>query len=178
MLSYKIGDDLYQAYMLDGSIVLMNAEGEIVSTMNKSLTQVGSYFVGETAIYDLSLEKVQDLKDPDVSYQVLGETILVTTKQNSKEYTVVAFRDGETKTIYTHTKDSETTLEINAEFGYYCIIDETENYKYYNEKGAELVVTKRPLEAVYANDYFTTLLLVGHPVEVLVDKPVYYVFSK
>lgn len=172
----KIADDLYKVELMSGGVALVNGAGEVQKIVNNELNQVGAYFVGENAIYDLSLNKVQDLKDPDVSYKTVGESIFVTTKINSKEYKVVALRDGKTTDVYTQTKDSKTKFVLGD--GYYYIVNEANDYKYYTVTGEELVTTKRALEVVKASDESCVAILKGLPIDIATEKVVYYAFTK
>ena len=176
----KIDDNLYAVSLIGGGYVLINAEGEAIASMNVMLEQVGDYFIGEDAIYSLDLEKEVNLKDPDVSYVVLGESILVTTKTSSKTYEVELLRDGVTKSVYTHTKNDETSLIVEEDYGYYYIVEESEDvttYEYYNELGTKLVTTKRPLAVRNSSYRYGTLLLSAAPVEEGQDV-IYYAFVK
>ncbi len=188
-IPFKVSDDLYAVYMLDGGIALINAKGDVLNRLNNYLDQVGKYFIGEDAIYNLSLEKVQDLKDPDVSYKVFGESIFVTKKTDSKTFTVELLLNGETTTVYSQDKDSKTTFGFGVkksaltgsieDYGYYYVKNEAGDYTYYNEKGTALLTTTRYLVPTdCASESVHTLVLVGMPADPLTQKVVYYSFTK
>ncbi len=188
----KIDDDLYSVYMLNGGIALVNGKGKIQNMINNPMDQIGAYFIGNDAIYTLSLEKVQDLKDPDVSYKIMGESIFVTKRTDSKTFSVELLRDGETKTVYSQNKDSKTRFQWGmtvADLGddgveyyyhdYYYIVNEAGDYTYYNEEGEQLVVTKRLLTpTAYESEENCVFVLTGVPNDPLTEKVVYYVFIK
>ena len=172
----KIADDLYAVELVSGAIALVNGEGEIQTTISSYLDQVGAYWVGEDAIYDLSLNKVKDLKNPDVSYRVMNDSIFVTTKTSSEEYTVELLRDGKVSEVYKHREDDKTRFALGE--GYYYIVNEADDYKYYTIDGKELITTKRALYIVMSSDDSGVAVLRGLPMDSETDKVVYYVFSK
>ena len=181
-LPEKIADDLYSVELMSGAVALVNGEGEVQKIVSGDLRRIGAYFVGEDAIYDLSLNVVQSLKDPDVSYELLSDSIFVTTKTNSKEYKVVLLCDGKTTDVYTHEKDSQTRFAFGT--GYYYIVNEADGsneYKYYTMDGKELVTTDRELRLVKYSYDTCVAILAGYPNGVMIPEDVvvdYYVFSK
>jgi hypothetical protein len=181
-LPEKIADDLYSVDLMSGAIALVNGAGEVQKIVSGDLRRIGAYFVGEDAIYDLSLNVVQSLKDPDVSYEFLRDSILVTTKTNSKEYKIVLLCDGKTTDVYTHEKDAKTRFAFGT--GYYYIVNEANGsteYKYYTMDGKEMVTTDRELRLVKYSYDTCVAIFAGYPNGEMIPEDVvvdYYVFSK
>lgn len=175
-LPTKIADDLYSVTMLDGGVTLIDSEGTIVHSMNTALPVVGDYFVGTKAIYDMDLKKVYDLTEKDVELlATMGDTILIKIGDDEK-YKIIALRDGQEKEIYSHNKKSTSEFTIIAD-SIYCIMDDNENYAYYNEEGTRILSTTTELIEIHTSYEHDKIVVVSIP-QSFDEEPIYIVFSK
>lgn len=177
-LPTKIADGLYSVPMLDGGVTIVDAKGNVVHSMNNSLSVVGNYFVGDRSIYDMDLKSVYDLSKKDVEiFDTLGDTILIKSGADD-DYKIISLRAGEEKVIYTYNESSTSSFEV-IDDSVYCIMDDNGNYSYYNEAGTKLISTTNELTAIHTSYEHDKIVLVSVPEEITdTDKVTYFVFSK
>ncbi|MBQ8331223.1 MAG: hypothetical protein IJX94_01820 [Clostridia bacterium] len=158
-LPSKIGDDVYLVQTLYGS-ALMNGKGKLLESFYNSnvLRPVGDYLVGARTIYNLQMEVVYDLSENDATVtSIMGNTVYV-KKNTNTGYEIIAFLDGENKTIYTHTETTKTTLTF-LDGEYYEIYDpDTNTYRYYNADGKLLATIDYAPVRLCASDEHGTVL--------------------
>ncbi|MBQ9162223.1 MAG: hypothetical protein IJX74_03000 [Clostridia bacterium] len=138
----KIAEDLYYMATLDGA-VLLGKDGKVTKTLNNpNLVQVGAYFVGDVAIYDLELNSVYNFAQNDAEVLgVVGGSVFV-EQETEDGYKIVMFRGGEEKTVYTYDEDEkdQPEFELNDSFGYTISDEESGEIEYYNT-AADLIDT-------------------------------------
>ncbi|MBQ8141418.1 MAG: hypothetical protein IJ038_06980 [Clostridia bacterium] len=162
VIPQKIGDGLYMAKTLSGYAII-DDNGDIVKTFQKDMENMGAYFVGERALYDLKLEKVYDLKENKA--EIIGyvsDTIFVKSV-NDNGYTIISFYNGEQKTVYTYSSKEKSTLTFtfNADFGYLIFDSQNAKYNYYNAKGELILASTVELSVLCKSDSYETVVLKG-----------------
>lgn len=162
VIPQKIGDGLYMAKTLSGYAII-DDNGDIVKTFQKDMENIGAYFVGERALYDLKLEKVYDLKENKA--EIIGyvsDTIFVKSV-NDNGYTIISFYNGEQKTVYTYSSKEKSTLTFtfNADFGYLIFDSQNAKYNYYNAKGELILASTVELSVLCKSDSYETVVLKG-----------------
>ncbi len=169
-----VADGVYLVKTLHGD-VLTDAKGEVlVALYNSALRIVGDYIVGEQAIYDLSMNKVYDLRENDAMVMTTMDNTVFVMKGDDTElaYEIIAFCGGEQKTVATFdVKNENNKLFVPIENAdVYAILDEaSEEYTYYSADGKELMKTKALLAAVMNDSYDPdTVLLFGTDDDTLV----------
>lgn len=145
-LAKKIADGLYTVTTLDGGVMVIDEKGKIVHAFNNYVFKVvGDYFVSEKAVYDMDLEVVYDLSAKNVEVtNIIGNTIFIKSG-DTDEYSIITLRDGEQKTIYTHTSKTKTEFGV---LSYFYYIKGEDGYQYFNEKGDCILTTDNMLEYV------------------------------
>ena len=162
-LPTMIANDRYSVYLLDGNTAIINGKGNIVNTINHQLSNVGEYFVGNRAIYDLDFNNVYDFAEKDAElYGTVANTVFVKAETDTG-YDIVAFCDGEEKVVYSYNNDGTTTAVFNIvnNFGYSIIDSASGDHKYYNANGDLIVTTTYALSVVAASNEHDTLILSG-----------------
>ena len=162
-LAYKVADNRFLVRTLDGGRVLLDAKGKVVKTMNSYMSIVGEYFVGDRGIYDLDLNKIYDFAEKDAEkYGTVDDTVFVKVKTETG-YDIVAFCNGEQKTVYSYANDGTTTAVFNLvnSFGYTVVDSASGDHKYYNANGDLIVTTTYALSVVASSYEHGTLLLSG-----------------
>ena len=78
-------------------------------------------------------------------------------------YDIVAFCNGEQKTVYSYANDGTTTAVFNLvnSFGYTVVDSASGDHKYYNANGDLIVTTTYALSVVASSYEHGTLLLSG-----------------
>lgn len=163
-LPLLVDDDLYLVSTLYGQ-ALTNAKGKVLDTINNDEMEiVGDYIVGEKAIYNLSMEKVYDLRANGASvFATMNDTVFVMKGEDPVlAYDIIAFCDGEQETLCSFNAENVATTKSfitieNADC--YAIFDAAiGEYTYYNAAGKELMKTKALLAAIPAEGQDTVLL--------------------
>ncbi len=140
----KIGADLYKLQTLS-CIVIMNGKGDVIKALNTDATldQVGTYFVGERALYDLKLEEVCNFeKDKAKVIHTMDNTVFVQFETDDG-YRIDTYTDGESKNIYTHKNGTPDEFIFNVVTGadLYVLVKVVNNeHCYYNAEG-KLIAT-------------------------------------
>jgi len=158
----RISNKLFIVELIDGSIAIVNAKGKIQKVMNNELHNVGAFFYGDRAVYDLELNSVYDLVKKDAEYYgQIGNTLLI-KENNDDGYNILAFREAgaDPEKIYTYDATSEIAKDFSIVDGIGYLIHNLESgdYEYYNAAGDKIVTTTYPLEVVaVGNDGFALL---------------------
>ncbi len=158
-----VGDDLYLVDTMYGR-ALTDAKGKVQHAINNGfMSIVGGYIIGETAIYDLSMEKVYDLRENSANVlTTIGDTVFVMKGEDTElAYEVIAFCDGEQKTVATFNAEADSSTIFmgieNADC--YAVLDTASaEYTYYNAAGKELMKTSVLLVATTVDGQDTVLL--------------------
>ncbi|MBE6693817.1 MAG: hypothetical protein E7589_03535 [Ruminococcaceae bacterium] len=171
----KIADGVYYMATLDGA-VLLDKDGKVTKTLNHpNLVQVGAYFIGDVAIYDLELNSVYNLAQNDAEVLgVVGGSVFV-EQETEDGYKIVMLRGGEEKTVYTYDDDTkeQPEFELNGHFGYTVSDKESGETEYYNA-AAELIDTVDvSLINIAVNDNYDNLYFAGEDG----GEPIYYVIK-
>ena len=183
MLPYKVGEtdegtalfyvDLYAA------AAIVDLEGNVIQMINdaEKLTQVGQYFVGETAIYDLTLTEVYNLVANDATVKAMIDNTVFLREETDNGYAIVTLCDGEKDTIFKYDRDAEKHNSFKIVDGadcYYIYKVESGDYVYYNAVGEKLVTTQVELFALAHNAEFGVTVLGSEATET--EEATYYVF--
>lgn len=163
-LPRKLAEDRYILSTLAGYVIL-NDKGDVIKSFNNALEQCGSYFIGEKAIYDLDLNVVYNLVENDAKVMengFVGDTVFVEVETDTS-YSVIAFCNGEQKTILTKTEGSESTVsfELFGGIGYVLTDSASGDHKYYNAEGTLIVTTSYELSMVGRSYEGDVMLLMG-----------------
>jgi len=175
------GDDLYMVWLYRGAAII-DIEGNVIQMINDTdaLTQVGQYFVGETAIYDLTLTEVYNFDENDASVSKTIDNTVFVNEKTENGYKIITFCDGVKDTVFTYNKDAETHDTFKFVEGaecYYIHKVASGDYVYYNAEGSKLITTQVELTTVANNSEFGVAVLCG--VKASAEKTVttYYVFA-
>ena len=138
-LPERIGENLFLVETNYGRVIT-NAAGEILHTLNNSSLQiVGSYIVGERAIYNMSMEKVYDLVANNATVcGTLSNSVFI-EKIDGRKVEIISFTEGKTQSAasYALGNDGFTILDE-----LYRVEDATVlRYHYYTPRGKWLLVT-------------------------------------
>jgi hypothetical protein len=105
-LPTRIDEELVTVGLLTGQAAIVKENGVIVHKLDKSYRIVDKYIVGTQAIYDFDLNKVYDLRANQASVMGVIENTIYINAETDNGYNVIAFRGGETKTLYTFNAES------------------------------------------------------------------------
>ncbi len=158
----KIGEDLYLLQTLTNTVII-NGKGSVVKAVNNmtTLTQVGTYFVGAYALYDLTLAEVCNFElDKAEVLETLDNTVFVQFETDNG-YRIDAYTDGEATTVYTYTKGAavESTFDFVTGADMYVLTNTAngEN-RYFNAEGKLLATVSYDLEVVAVSAEHGTVL--------------------
>ncbi|MBO5938894.1 MAG: hypothetical protein J6Q82_05285 [Clostridia bacterium] len=147
----KVADDLYVVDTVYGE-ALINGKGKLQFAVTEEYEAiVGGYIVTDRAIYDLTFTLVYDLiaNEAEVIDSV-GNTVFV-KEGDEEKYSVLAFCNGEQKTVYSYDVAKETNKDFElTEFGY-VIVDEG-SYTYYAADGTEIKTFDDEIDFVASNN--------------------------
>ena len=140
-----INNDYFTATAIDGTAALYNENGEktVNLTSGSTIIFVGGYaVVNGDGIYNMKNEKVYDLKaNKATSCDVIGDSVIITTKNDFNEIKVFRFTDGTATEIVDYHN-------INTQGRYYVTktykeLDKDDNkvytYKFFGADGKELL---------------------------------------
>lgn len=135
----KIGDKLYLLSTRYGRVIT-DEKGTIIHTLNNSaLTVIGSYIVGEKAIYTLSMEKVYDLAENGATVcGTLAGTVFV-EKITDRQVEILSLCDGKMQSVANYTLGNFNFL-IGEEL-YRVVEGQLPRYHYYTPRGMFLLST-------------------------------------
>ena len=155
-LPEKLEDDVYILPMLDGGAAILNLKGDVLVRLNSfnedDWRQAGHYFVTDSAIYNLSLERVLDLRETETRVLYAGKNLILLREGTDESYTVYAFQNGEKTKLYTYLMTDASTESFETVPGLgYCIGDGTK-YHYYNENCEEIFSTPNPIKALVTTE--------------------------
>ena len=142
----KIGDKLYLLSTRYGKVIT-DKKGTIIHTLNNSaLKVIGSYIVGEKAIYTLSMEKVYDLAENGATVcGTLAGTVFV-EKVTDRRVEILSFRDGEMQSVANYTLGNNS-FHIEEEL-YRVTEGNLARHHYYTPRGVWLLSTAGILDCV------------------------------
>ena len=177
-LPLLVGEDLYLVKTVYGR-ALTNDKGKVRTMINNDEMEiVGEYIVGEKAIYDLSMNKVYDLIENKATVLTTIDNTVFVMKGDKidVEYEVIAFCDGEQKTVssFKAVGDSQVFFEIEGADCYAVLETSSGTYTYYNAAGKELRKTTTLLTAAASSYLYDGVVLAG----VDGDKTVFFLLDK
>lgn len=158
----RIDDDLFTVGLLTGQTAMIKNDGEIVHKLDKSYRIVDKYIVGTQAIYDFDLNKVYDLRANKASVMGIIENTVYINAETVNGYNVIAFRGGETKTLYTFNADSPSgdVFALVEDAHCYMIFNAgSGEFSYYNSEDERITNTDEILTVRYASERHSTYLM-------------------
>ena len=170
---------VYSVNTLYGT-VLADAKGRVLRTIyNDEMEIVGGYLVGgSTAIYDLGMNKVYDLRENQATVLcVIGDSVIIQKGASIEEsYDVIMLRGGEETKLcsFSAINDSTAFIAIEGADCYALYNTSSGEYVYYNAAGKELLRSYALLECIGTSSESGAALLCGLEDE----KPVYFAFAE
>lgn len=164
----RIDESLFTVGLLTGQTAIIKENGEIIHKLDKSYRIVDKYIVGTQAIYDFDLKKVYDLrKNKGTVIGIVDNTVYINAKTNTG-YDIIAFRDGDTKKLYSFNKDNPTgnVFELIEYAHCYMIYNaSTGEFAYYNSEDENITNSKNMLKLRHASESHLSYLMWNDGVE-------------
>ncbi len=147
----RISEDLYLVSTHYGRVIT-DTDGEVLHTLNNDAMQVvGSYIVGEKAIYTLAMEKVYDLQENGATVcGTLAGTVFV-EKITDRQVEILSFRDGKTQSVANYTLGNNS-FHIDTEL-YRVTEGHLARHHYYTPRGVWLLSTSGTLDCAARGDH-------------------------
>lgn len=158
----RISEELFTLGLLSGQTAIIKHNGEVCHKLDKYYRIVDQYIVGSQAIYSFNMEKVYDLRENKGSViSVINNTVYINV-ETSVGFDIIAFRGGETKTLYTFNAESPSgnVFELIEDAHCYMIFNAgSGEFSYYNSEDERITNTDEILTVSYASERHSTYLM-------------------
>ena len=158
----QISEELFTVRLLSGQVAITKEDGTVLHKLDKSYRIVDQYIVGTQAIYDFDLNKVYDLRANKATVMGIIENTVYINAETDNGYNVIAFRGGETKTLYTFNAESPSgnVFELIEDAHCYMIFNAgSGEFSYYNSEDERITNTDEILTVRYASERHSTYLM-------------------
>ena len=158
----QISEELFTVRLLSGQVAIIKEDGTVLHKLDKSYRIVDQYIVGTQAIYDFDLNKVYDLRANKATVMGIIENTIYVNAETDNGYNVIAFRGGETKTLYTFNAESPSgnVFELIEDAHCYMIFNAgSGEFSYYNSEDERITNIDEILTVRYASERHSTYLM-------------------
>jgi hypothetical protein len=169
-LPTRIDEDLFTVGLLTGQTAIVKENGVIVHKLDKSYRIVDKYIVGTQAIYDFDLNKVYDLRAHKGTVMGIVDGTVYINVETSVGYDVIAFRRGETKTLYSFNADSPSgdVFQLMEEAHCYMIYKAgSGEFMYYNAEDESITNSSKMLQIRHASESHGSYLMWNDDMETI-----------
>jgi hypothetical protein len=169
-LPTRIDEDLFTVGLLTGQTAIVKENGVIVHKLDKSYRIVDKYIVGTQAIYDFDLNKVYDLRAHKGTVMGMVDGTVYINVETSVGYDVIAFRRGETKTLYSFNADSPSgdVFQLMEEAHCYMIYKAgSGEFMYYNAEDESITNSSKMLQIRHASESHGSYLMWNDDMETI-----------
>ena len=154
-LPQKIGNDTYMVETISG-YAIMDDNGNVIKRFSDTLNFKGGYFVGNSAIYNIDLDTVYNIKSNGaklVGY--VGDSIILKKELDGNQFEYLLFRDGCTYSVFIEKPNSEKNFMLVNNKAYAIHDTKTGESSFYNSKGSLIFTTDNYAEILgTGNDFF------------------------
>jgi hypothetical protein len=162
VLPTRIDEDLFTVQLLTGQTAIIKKGGKIVHKLDKYYRIVDKYIVGDQAIYDFDLNKVYDIRaNKGTVIGIVDGTVYINVKTNVG-YDVVAFRKGESKSLYSFNAEnpSGNVFELMEYAHCYMLYNSgTGEFAYYNSENEHIANSNVMLSLRHASESYSSYLM-------------------
>jgi hypothetical protein len=169
-LPTRVDEDLFTVGLLTGQTALIKKNGKILHKLDQSYRIVDKYIVGTQAIYDFDLNKVYDLRAHKGTVMGMVDGTVYINVETSVGYDVIAFRGGETKTLYSFNADSPSgdVFQLMEEAHCYMIYKAgSGEFMYYNAEDEGITNSSKMLQIRHASESHGSYLMWNDDMETI-----------